>query len=206
MKIATMADIHFIRQKEQLGLGHAVYCARCFVGDEPFAVLLGDDIIDNPTKPALLQMVEQYRQYGKTMVGVQPVPPAEVSKYGIISGRQIDEALFELDDLIEKPAPEEAPTNLAIVGRNIIHPEIFPILAETKPGRGGENQLTDALKDKCAKQGMQSLILQGERHDIGDKWGYIIAILSFALRSDELHDKLTAFLREQIQEQIPVAP
>ncbi|HHX74869.1 MAG TPA: UTP--glucose-1-phosphate uridylyltransferase GalU [Firmicutes bacterium] len=206
LKIATMADIHFIRQKEQLGLGHAVLCARCFVGDEPFAVLLGDDIIDNPSKPALLQMVEQYRQYGKTVVGVQPVPTAEVSKYGIISGRQIGEALYELDDLIEKPAPEEAPTNLAIVGRYIIHPEIFAILAETKPGRGGEIQLTDALRELCTKQGMQALALQGERHDIGDKWGYIKAILSFALRSDELRDKLTAFLREQLQERIPVAP
>ncbi|NLM46000.1 MAG: UTP--glucose-1-phosphate uridylyltransferase GalU [Firmicutes bacterium] len=206
LKIATMADIHFIRQKEQLGLGHAVYCARCFVGDEPFAVLLGDDIIDNPSKPALLQMVEQYRKYGKTLVGVQPVPPADVSKYGIISGRQIDKALFELDNLIEKPAPGEAPTNLAIVGRYIIHPEIFDILAETKPGRGGEIQLTDALKELCTGQGMQALILQGERHDIGDKWGYIKAILSFALRSDDLRDKLTAFLREQIQGKIPVAP
>lgn len=197
LKIAKMADIHFIRQKEQNGLGHAVLCARCFVGNEPFAVLLGDDIIDNPSRPALLQMIEQFQTHGKTVVGVQPVLPEEVSKYGIIAGKQIDDHIYELEDLVEKPDPDKAPSNLSIVGRYIIHPEIFDILGETEPGRGGEIQLTDALRVLCRHQGMQARILLGDRHDIGDKWGYIKAILSFALRCDDLHDQLTAFLREQ---------
>ncbi len=196
LKIAKMADVHFIRQKEQRGLGHAILCARCFVGNEPFAVLLGDDIIDNPLKPALQQMMEQFHAHGKTVVGVQSVLPTEVSKYGVIAGRQIHDYIYELEDLVEKPEIDQAPSNMAIVGRYIIHPEIFDILKDTNPGRGGEVQLTDALRVLCRNQGMQARLLEGDRHDIGDKWGYIKATLSLALRSEELRDKLHMFLLE----------
>ncbi|ALS22362.1 MULTISPECIES: UTP--glucose-1-phosphate uridylyltransferase GalU [Paenibacillus] len=197
LEIAKMADIHFIRQKEQRGLGHAVLCSRNFVGNEPFAILLGDDIIDNPTKPALRQMMEQFETHGKTVVGVQPVLPEEVSKYGVIAGMPIDNHIYELEDLVEKPDTDKAPSNLAIVGRYIIQPEIFDILEETGPGRGGEIQLTDALKILCLKQGMHARLLEGDRHDIGDKWGYIKATLSLALRCEDLHDKLHHFWLER---------
>lgn len=193
INIAKMADIHFIRQKEQLGLGNAVYCARCFVGDEPFAVLLGDDVIHHPTKPALRQMIEQYEQYGKSIVGVQEVAKNDVSKYGIISGTRLDDHVYELNDLVEKPSVEQAPSNMAIVGRYIIHPDIFEILERTPPGSGGEIQLTDALKTLCRTHGMQANILEGKRFDIGDIWGYIQATLSLAMESDELKGKLSNF-------------
>lgn len=199
LDIAKMADIHFIRQKEQLGLGHAVHCARCFVGDEPFAVMLGDDIIHHSKKPALRQMIEQYEQYGKSIVGVQEVEMKEVSKYGVISGKQLHDQVYELDDLVEKPPVEQAPSNLAIVGRYIIHPDIFDILEKTEPGSGGEIQLTDALKALCSTHGMQANILQGERFDIGDVWGYIHATLSLAMESEELHEKLSNFCSKRLQ-------
>jgi UTP--glucose-1-phosphate uridylyltransferase len=197
LKIAQMADVHFIRQKEQRGLGHAVLSARCFVGNEPFAVLLGDDIIDYPSKPALQQMVEQFHEHGKTLIGVQPVLPEEVSKYGVIAGRRIHNYIYELEDLIEKPEVDKAPSNMAIVGRYIIHPEIFDILSETEPGQGGEIQLTDALRVLCHRRGMQARHLEGDRHDIGDKWGYIKATLSLALQSADLRDKLHRFLLDK---------
>lgn len=197
--IANLADIHFIRQKEQLGLGHAVHCARCFVGDEPFAILLGDDIIHHPTKPALRQMIEQYEQYGKSIVGVQEVEMKEVSKYGVISGSKLQNRVFELNDLIEKPSIEEAPSNMAIVGRYIVSPDIFDILEKTEPGSGGEIQLTDALKILCQTQGMQANLLEGERFDIGDVWGYIHATLSLALECQDLQEKLNHFCANRLQ-------
>ncbi|MBA4495386.1 UTP--glucose-1-phosphate uridylyltransferase GalU [Paenactinomyces guangxiensis] len=199
LEIAKMADVHFIRQKQQRGLGHAVLCARSFVGNEPFAVLLGDDIIDNPSKPALQQMIEQFHEFGKTIVGVQPVLPEEVSKYGVIAGKKIGNHIYELEDLVEKPDLDNAPSNLAIVGRYIISPEIFDILEYTEPGRGGEIQLTDALRVLCHKQGMHARHLEGDRHDIGDRWGYIKATLSFALKGDDLRDKLLKFLLERLK-------
>ncbi len=199
LNIAKMADIHFIRQKEQLGLGHAVHCARCFVGDEPFAVLLGDDIIHHPTKPALRQMIEQYEQYGKSIVGVQEVEMDEVSKYGIISGNQLHNRVYELNDLVEKPSIEQAPSNLAIVGRYIIHPDIFDMLEKTEPGSGGEIQLTDALKTLCHTHGLQANLLEGDRFDIGDVWGYIHATLSLAMECQELQEKLNNFCVNRLQ-------
>ncbi|WP_093048867.1 UTP--glucose-1-phosphate uridylyltransferase GalU [Salipaludibacillus aurantiacus] len=201
LEIAEMADIHFIRQKEQLGLGHAIHCARGFAGDEPFAVLLGDDVIHNPVKPALKQMIEQYEQYGKSIVGVQEVATENVSKYGIISGDRVDGAdgsVYELDNLVEKPAPEKTPSNMAIVGRYIIQPEIFGILSNTQPGMGDEIQLTDALKTLCMTQGMQARLLEGNRFDIGDVWGYIQATFTLAMEDDKLQDKLKHFCMENL--------
>lgn len=199
LEIAKMADVHFIRQKEQRGLGHAVLCARSFVGNEPFAVLLGDDVIDNPSKPALRQMIEQFHAHGKTVVGVQPVLPEEVSKYGVIAGRQIENHVYELEDLVEKPDSDKAPSNLAIVGRYVIQPEIFDILEYTEPGRGDEIQLTDALRVLCHEQGMHARLLEGDRHDIGDKWGYVKATLSLALQVEDLRDNLLKFLLERLE-------
>lgn len=199
LRIAEMANIHFIRQKQQRGLGHAILCARSFVGNEPFAVLLGDDIIVNPSKPALRQIIDQFYEYGKTVVGVQPVLPEEISKYGVIAGKQIGNQVYELGDLIEKPDSNKAPSNLAIVGRYIISPEIFDILENTEPGRDGEIQLTDALRVLCHSQGMYGCILNGDHHDIGDKWGYIKATLSFALQSEDLRDHLLKFLLEKLE-------
>lgn len=199
LRIAEMANIHFIRQKQQRGLGHAILCARSFVGNEPFAVLLGDDIIVNPSKPALRQIIDQFYEYGKTVVGVQPVLPEEISKYGVIAGKQIGNQFYELGDLIEKPDSNKAPSNLAIVGRYIISPEIFDILENTEPGRDGEIQLTDALRVLCHSQGMYGCILNGDHHDIGDKWGYIKATLSFALQSEDLRDHLLKFLLEKLE-------
>ncbi|WP_280770305.1 UTP--glucose-1-phosphate uridylyltransferase GalU [Salipaludibacillus daqingensis] len=196
LDIAEMADIHFIRQKEQLGLGHAISCAKVFVGEEPFAVLLGDDIIHHSSKPALKQMIDQYEKYGQSVVGVQEVATENVSKYGIISGQKITNHVFELNDLVEKPDPEDTPSNMAIVGRYIIHPEVFDILEDTKPGRGGEIQLTDALKNLCRAQGLQACQLEGKRFDIGDVWGYIQATLSLAIEDEDLERKLQYFCRE----------
>jgi UTP--glucose-1-phosphate uridylyltransferase len=204
LEIAKMANVHFIRQKEPRGLGHAVLCARCFVGDEPFAVLLGDDIIDNPSKPALQQMIDQFEHRARSIVGVQQVPEQEVSKYGVIAGKQINDRIYELDDLVEKPDQDKAPSNFAIVGRYIIHPEIFDILQETGPGQGDEIQLTDALKVLCRIQGMDACLLEGERHDIGDKWGYIKATLSLAMRCDDLRDKLEDFCQEKLSDKLKV--
>ncbi len=197
--IAEMANIHFIRQKQQRGLGHAILCARSFVGNEPFAVLLGDDIIVNPSEPALQQMIDYFYEYGKSVVGVQPVLPEEVSKYGVIAGKEIGNQFYELEDLIEKPDSNKAPSNLAIVGRYIISPEIFDILENTEPGYDGEIQLTDALRVLCHSQGMYGRIINGERHDIGDKWGYIKATLSFAIQSEDLRDHLLKFLLEKLE-------
>ncbi|SEM99322.1 UTP--glucose-1-phosphate uridylyltransferase [Lihuaxuella thermophila] len=199
LEIAKMVDIHFIRQKQQLGLGHAVLCARSFVGNEPFAVLLGDDIIDHPAKPALQQLMEEFYEHQKTVIGVQPVLPEEVSKYGVIAGKQIRNRVYQLEDLVEKPGLDQAPSNLAIVGRYIISPEIFDILEVTEPGSGGEIQLTDALRVLCHHQGMYGCLLEGDRHDIGDKWGYIKATLSFALQGDDLRDHVLKYLHERLQ-------
>jgi UTP--glucose-1-phosphate uridylyltransferase len=200
LQVAKMADIHFIRQKEQKGLGDSILCARCFVGNEPFAVLLGDDIIDHPPATALEQLIEPFILHSKSIVGVQKVSREDVPKYGIISGKPVANRLYELDDLVEKPAIEQAPSNIAIVGRYILQPEIFDILQHTEPGRGGEIQLTDALRVLCRNQGTQARLIEGERHDIGDPWGYIKAMLSLAFRNNELRGPLLQFCQQKCEE------
>ncbi|NLM05232.1 MAG: UTP--glucose-1-phosphate uridylyltransferase GalU, partial [Clostridiales bacterium] len=143
-KISNIADIHYIRQKEPKGLGHAILCAKAFVGNEPFAVLLGDDVVDSET-PCLKQLMECYNEYKTSILGVQTVPTDDVNKYGIVDGLHIEDRVYKVKNLVEKPTIEEAPSNVAILGRYIITPQIFKILEETKPGKGGEIQLTDAL-------------------------------------------------------------
>ncbi|MDP3386802.1 MAG: UTP--glucose-1-phosphate uridylyltransferase GalU, partial [Eubacteriales bacterium] len=183
--ISELVNIHYIRQKEANGLGHAIHCAKAFIKDEPFAVLLGDDIVYSE-KPCLLQLMEQYETYQSTILGVQSVSPEDVDKYGIVSGTKISDNLYLVDDLIEKPDKENAPTNVAILGRYIITPGIFEVLEHTKPGAGGEIQLTDALKELAQKEKMYAYEFQGERYDVGDKLGFLKATVEFALRRDDI--------------------
>jgi UTP--glucose-1-phosphate uridylyltransferase len=192
--ISEMVNIHYIRQKEANGLGHAIHCAKAFIKDEPFAVLLGDDIVFSE-KPCLLQLMEQYETYQSTILGVQMVLPEDVDKYGIVSGEKISDSLYLVDDLIEKPDRINAPTNVAILGRYIITPGIFEILEHTKPGAGGEIQLTDALKELAQKEKMYAYEFQGERYDVGDKLGFLKATVEFALRRDDLKYEFMDYLK-----------
>ena len=183
--ISNLADIHYIRQKEPKGLGHAVYCAKTFVGNEPFAVLLGDDVIDSEV-PVLKQMIKVYEKYNCSIIGVQEVKREDVPKYEIIDAKPIDERTYKVENLVEKPPVEEAPSNLAILGRYIITPKIFEILENTKPGRGGEIQLTDALKGLLDYEVIYAYNFEGKRYDVGDKMGYLAATVEFALKREDL--------------------
>lgn len=188
--------IHYIRQKEPKGLGHAILCAKHFIGDEPFAVLLGDDVVYNPEHPALGQLMEVYNQMGGTVLGVQEVPQEMVSSYGIVSVQPTENALtFKVTDMVEKPLVEEAPSRLAVLGRYIITPEIFEILEHTPPGRGGEIQLTDGLKELGRRQQVYAYNFQGRRYDVGDKEGFLEATVEYALRRPELKDKFFHYLQ-----------
>jgi UTP--glucose-1-phosphate uridylyltransferase len=187
-------EIHYIRQKEQLGLGHAIYCAKSFVGNEPFAVLLGDDIVCNDV-PCIKQLMSVYEAMGGTVLGVQPVPREWTSRYGIVSPKSRRGTLYEVDDLVEKPLPQDAPSELAILGRYVIEPEIFDILAVTKPGAGGEIQLTDALKELARQKPMYAYHFAGKRYDVGDKLGYLAATVEFALSRDDLAEEFKSYLK-----------
>lgn len=191
--ITNMVDIHYIRQKEPKGLGHAIYCAKAFVGDEPFAVLLGDDIVDSRI-PVLKQMMDVYERYNCTILGVQEVPEDDVSKYGIVDCSQIEERLYKVDNLIEKPKKNEAPSKVGILGRYIISPRIFGILEHTSPGTGGEIQLTDALRELLRYEAVYAYNFEGKRYDVGDKMGYLIATVEFALKRDELKGEFSNYL------------
>ena len=191
--ISDMVDIHYIRQKEPKGLGHAIHCAKTFVGNEPFAVLLGDDLVDS-TKPCLKQLIECYNEYNTTILGVQTVPEESVYKYGIVNGIHIEDRVYKVKDLVEKPSIEEAPSNIAILGRYIITPEIFNILENTKPGKGGEIQLTDALKTLISQEAMYAYNFEGKRYDVGDKLGFLQATIEFALKKEELRDDFIKYL------------
>jgi UTP--glucose-1-phosphate uridylyltransferase len=192
--ISDMVDIHYIRQKNPSGLGHAIYCARTFVGDEPFAVLLGDDVVHNPENPCLGQMIEAYETYGTSILGVQEVPEQDVCKYGIVDGELIADRLYTVNGLVEKPALSEAPSNVAILGRYIINPGIFDILKDTKPGKGGEVQLTDALLELAKKEKMYAYNFEGKRYDVGNKQGFLEATVETALRRDDLKDEFLEYL------------
>ena len=191
--ISDMVDIHYIRQKEPRGLGHAIYCAKTFVGDEPFAVLLGDDVVDSET-PCLKQLIDCYSEYKTTILGVQTFAKDNVSKYGIVDGIHIEDRVYKVKDLVEKPSIEEAPSNIAILGRYIITPEIFNILGNTKPGKGGEIQLTDALKSLISKEAMYAYNFEGKRYDVGDKLGFLEATIEFALKKEELKSEFIEYL------------
>lgn len=194
-KISRMINIHTVRQKNPLGLGHAVYCAKSFVGDEPFAVLLGDDVVDSK-KPCLKQMIEVFEQYNSTILGVQPVAWENVNKYGIVSGEKLSDSIYTVKDLIEKPSQDKAPTNIAILGRYIITPKIFEILENTSKGVGGEIQLTDGLKDLCNIEDVYAYTFEGRRYDVGSKIGFLEATVDYALKRDDLRDEFKAYLKK----------
>lgn len=187
--INHMANIHYIRQQEPLGLGHAILCAQPFVGDEPFAVLLGDDIMV-ADKPPLQEMIQLHEAYGMHIVGVQTVQQNDVSKYGIIDPLRQHNRTYAVRDLIEKPSPQEAPSNVAIMGRYILNPSIFEALQWIERGAGNEYQLTDALREVCRTEGLVALQLAGDRYDIGDKFGYMKAIMEIGLQREELRPQL----------------
>ncbi|WP_440113343.1 UTP--glucose-1-phosphate uridylyltransferase GalU [Paenibacillus sp. QZ-Y1] len=197
-KSSEMADIHYIRQKEPKGLGHAIWCARKFIGNEPFAVLLGDDIVEAET-PCLQQMIEVFDEYQSPIVGVQPVEWKEVSRYGIVDGEQIlksNDRIFRSKRLVEKPKSEDAPSNLAIMGRYILTPDIFEILGQQSVGVGGEIQLTDALSRLNDQRQILAYHFDGLRHDVGEKLGFIETTIHYALQHPDLREDLLSYLKK----------
>jgi len=193
-KISKLANIHYIRQKEPLGLGHAVYCAKSFVGNEPFAVMLGDDIVKSK-KPCIKQLIDTYDEYNSTILGVQEVEKKNVSKYGIVKGDIIKDRIHNVEDLVEKPTVKKTPSNIAILGRYVINPEIFRILKDTKPGSGGEIQLTDGLKNLLDIENIYSYTFEGKRYDVGNKLGFLEATIEFALEDDKYGDNFRSYLK-----------
>ena len=196
--ISNLANFCYVRQSEALGLGHAVLCAQHLIGDEPFAVMLGDEIIDAPV-PGLAQLIHTFKKKGGAVIGVQEVPHHEVNRYGIVSPRTVREGLHQVQDLVEKPSPPDAPSDLAVIGRYVLPPEIFFILRKTKPGKQGEIQLTDALKELARKSPMYALEIQGQRYDAGNKLGFLIATVEFALKNPSLGQDFGEYLRQRIR-------
>ncbi len=197
-KISRMINLHYVRQHEARGLGDAIYCAKSFVGDEHFAVLLGDDIVD-AEKPCLKQMLEVYEEYGASVLGVQTVPEADVSKYGIIAGEQISDRVYRVHKMVEKPKLADAPSRVAVLGRYIITPEIFDHIKNTPPGAGGEIQLTDALQSLAQEQAMYAYDFVGRRYDVGNKLGFLEATVEFALKREDLRDAFLAYLKRIVK-------
>lgn len=194
-RISTLANIHFVWQREMNGLGDAVSYARAHVGREPFAVLLGDTVLESET-PVTRQLADAYDRHGGSVVILEEVPREKVSRYGVISGRPMDGGLYRVDDFIEKPSPEEAPSNLAFAGRYVFAPEIFDYLERTPRGKNNEIQLTDAMRAMVREHPMYGLRLRGRRHDIGNKLDYLKTNVTFGLRRPDLKDKLADFIRE----------
>ncbi|MGY4110326.1 UTP--glucose-1-phosphate uridylyltransferase [Aeribacillus sp. SP014] len=197
---SSKVDIHYIRQKEPKGLGHAVWCARKFIGDEPFAVLLGDDIVQ-ADKPCLKQLMDEYGKTGASIIGVQPVPEEETHRYGIIEPLEQTGRRYEVKNFVEKPAKGTAPSNLAIMGRYILTPEIFQFLEEQKIGAGGEIQLTDAIQKLNEIQRVFAYNFEGKRYDVGEKIGFIKTTIEFAMKNEELKQELIQFMEELIKEE-----
>lgn len=197
--VSNLVDVHYIRQKQPLGLGHAVLCARKFIGNEPFALLLGDDIIDSEP-PCLKQMMDLYERVRTSVVAVMEVAREDVDKYGVISPAEWSNGAQFIEDLVEKPAVQEAPSNLAVIGRYIIEPEVFDILEKQAPGRGGEIQLTDALRVLNRSHRMVAFPQTGRRYDTGDKLGYIQATIEYALKRPNLGPELRAYMKRIIND------
>jgi UTP--glucose-1-phosphate uridylyltransferase len=195
VKEPSKVDIHYIRQKEPKGLGHAVWCARNFIGDEPFAVLLGDDIVQAET-PCLKQLIDQYEQTLSSVIGVQKVPDNETHRYGIIDPLEQHGRRYQVRQFVEKPAPGTAPSNLAIMGRYILTPEIFLFLEKQEAGAGGEIQLTDAIQKLNEIQRVFAYEFEGKRYDVGEKIGFIKTTIEFALQHDELREDLIQFMEK----------
>ncbi|TWI58127.1 UTP--glucose-1-phosphate uridylyltransferase [Halalkalibacter nanhaiisediminis] len=199
-KSSKLVDIHYIRQKEPRGLGHAIWCARKFIGNEPFAVLLGDDIVQ-AEKPCLKQLIEQYDRYNASILGVQTVRDEDVSRYGIVDGKEMGERFYNVYNLVEKPNQEEAPSNLAILGRYILSPKIFDILDKQEPGAGGEIQLTDAIAGLNQFEAVYAYDFEGVRYDVGEKMGFIKTTIDFALEREELRHELLEYLTKMVEKE-----
>lgn len=197
---SSKVDIHYIRQKEPKGLGHAVWCARRFIGDEPFAVLLGDDIVSGES-PCLKQLIAQYDKTGSSVIGVQPVSDAETQRYGIVDPIMKEGLLYQVRNFVEKPALGTAPSNLAIMGRYVLTPEIFEHLDRQESGAGGEIQLTDAIQKLNESQKVYAYHFQGKRYDVGEKLGFILTTLEFALCNQELRVPLLQAMEQLIHTQ-----
>jgi len=194
-EISQMIEVAYVRQKQALGLGHAILQAKDLVGDEPFAVLLADDVIDSE-RPALQQMIEVFERRGNPVLALCEVPRADTSMYGIVSGKGIGDRIFAVDGMVEKPRPEEAPSNNAIIGRYILTPDIFPILEHTAPDSRGEIQITDALKTLLGRRPIDGYAFEGKRYDAGDKLGFLKATVELALKREDLGREFREYLRK----------
>lgn len=190
-------NVFYVRQKEPKGLGHAILCAKRFVGNEPFAVLLGDDIVYNDEYPCMKQLIDVYEKTEASVLGCQIVPQDKVSSYGIVDGIPMEDcpSMYKVNDMVEKPAANQAPSRMAVLGRYVITPEIFEILENTKPGKGGEIQLTDALKVLAKQENMTALNFEGRRYDVGDKLGFLEATMEYALRREDIRDGFRKYLK-----------
>lgn len=196
-EISNMVNIHYIRQKEPLGLGHAIYCARAFTGNEPFAVLLGDDLLVSE-KPGLKQLMKTYDLTGQCTVAAYKVPLNKVNHYGVIDAKQVEampKGIYKVRDIVEKPSISDAPADIAVFGRYILLPEIFGILEKTSPGSDGEIQLTDALRKHLNHHDIYARIMEGQRYDVGDKLGLLRANIEFALRREDMRDEFLEYLK-----------
>ncbi|BAT71928.1 UTP--glucose-1-phosphate uridylyltransferase [Thermosulfidibacter takaii ABI70S6] len=193
-KISEMIEVIYVRQRMPLGLGHAVLRAKEAVGNEPFAVILSDDIVDSE-RPCIGQLIDVYNRFKAPVIALKKVPEEEVSRYGIIKGKEVEEGLFLIEDMVEKPSVEEAPSNYAIIGRYVLTPDVFEKLEKTKPGKGGEIQLTDALKEMAKEKPFYGLVFEGEHFDCGNKLGFLKATVHFALKRDEFKLEFLDYLR-----------
>jgi UTP--glucose-1-phosphate uridylyltransferase len=193
-EVSDLMPVSYVRQKQALGLGHAVLQARDLVGRESFAVMLGDDIVDSD-EPCIGQMIRLYEKRGNPVIALQEVPHAETRQYGIVAGRRAGERIVEISDMVEKPSPEKAPSNLAIIGRYLLPPEIFDILGETRSDVGGEIQLTSALKTLLSRRPIDGYLFEGKRYDAGDKLGFLKATVEFALKREDLGGPFKEYLK-----------
>jgi len=196
-EIADLLDIFYVRQKKALGLGHAILCAKDFVGNEPFAVLLGDDIIDSEA-PCLKQLLDVYESHNGTVLALEKVPLENISSYGCVKAEQMSDRVFRVTDMVEKPKREDAPSDMAIIGRYVLTPRIFSILEKQEPGKGGEIQLTDAILTLSKEEAVYGCLFEGLRHDCGDKLGFLKATVDMALKRDEFKIEFEQYLRRRL--------
>jgi UTP--glucose-1-phosphate uridylyltransferase len=196
-EIAEMVNIFYVRQRQAMGLGHAILCARDFVGDEPFAVLLGDDIVDGE-RPCLGQLLDVYNQQGRSVLALERVPMENITSYGCVAADKVGERTFRVTDMVEKPSRDEAPSDMAIIGRYVLTPRIFDILQNQVPGKGGEIQLTDAILTLSKEEAVYGCLFEGLRHDCGDKLGFLKATVDMALKRQEFSAEFEAYLRHRL--------
>ncbi len=196
-EIAEMVNIFYVRQRQAMGLGHAILCARDFVGDEPFAVLLGDDIVDGE-HPCLGQLLDVYNLQGRSVLALEKVPMENISSYGCVAADKVGERTYRVTDMVEKPSRDEAPSDMAIIGRYVLTPRIFEILQNQTPGKGGEIQLTDAILTLSKEEAVYGCLFEGLRHDCGDKLGFLKATVDMALKRNEFSAEFEAYLRQRL--------